>query len=235
MAFADETTDLARARHLLSGSRAGDRPRRRQHALPAAARRARVPARSRRGPGRRARARRGFSCSTIRTIRPARWRRSSCSRRPSRSAGGTAFCSSPTSPTASSPSTAPSRRARCRFPARRTSRSSSTRSRRRSTWRARASDSRSADATSSTRSTRCARTSGYGTPSAIQAGAAYALDHAAELAGAGRRIAIASARDVLVARIPVARLGGAVRRRATMFLWLPVPAGFTAQAVDAST
>ncbi len=68
---------------------------------------------------------------------------------------------------------------------------------------------------------------GYGTPSAIQAGAAYALDHYRELEGPtvaryGER------RDVLLAGFR--SLGWPTRKpHATMFAWLPVPAQFDAQ------
>jgi LL-diaminopimelate aminotransferase len=69
---------------------------------------------------------------------------------------------------------------------------------------------------------------GYGTPVPIQTGAAYALDHIEQLEGP------------VVARYEKRRnalLDGfrslgwkADAPRATMFVWLPVPAGFTAQA-----
>jgi LL-diaminopimelate aminotransferase len=68
---------------------------------------------------------------------------------------------------------------------------------------------------------------GYGTPVPIQAGAAYALDHAAELT---RPIAerYRGRRDVLAEGFR--SLGwNAQPCRATMFQWLPVPTGFTAQ------
>jgi LL-diaminopimelate aminotransferase len=68
---------------------------------------------------------------------------------------------------------------------------------------------------------------GYGTPSAIQAGAAYALDHVSELAAP------------VVARYEERRnvLFGGLRSlgwnshppRGSMFAWLPVPRGFGAQ------
>jgi LL-diaminopimelate aminotransferase len=69
---------------------------------------------------------------------------------------------------------------------------------------------------------------GYGTPAAIQEGAAYALDHFRELtapvAGRYRR-----RRDVVVEGFR--SLGWAAARppRGAMFVWLPVPAGFTSQ------
>ena len=68
---------------------------------------------------------------------------------------------------------------------------------------------------------------GYGTPVAIQAGGALALDRAAELtppvaARYGRR------RDLVVAGFR--SLGwDTAPARGTMFVWLPVPAGFTSQ------
>jgi LL-diaminopimelate aminotransferase len=68
---------------------------------------------------------------------------------------------------------------------------------------------------------------GYGTPAAIQEGAAFALDHAAELTPAvahryGER------RDLLVNGFR--SLGWELTPpRATMFLWLPVPAGYSSQ------
>jgi LL-diaminopimelate aminotransferase len=68
---------------------------------------------------------------------------------------------------------------------------------------------------------------GYGTPMPIQAGAAYALDHASELTGpvAARYRA---RRDVLADGFR--SLGWPAEPcRATMFQWLPVPASFTAQ------
>lgn len=68
---------------------------------------------------------------------------------------------------------------------------------------------------------------GYGTPAAIQEGAAFALEHASELTpDAARRYA--DRRDVLVAGFR--SLGWDIAPpRATMFLWLPVPSGFTSQ------
>ncbi len=69
---------------------------------------------------------------------------------------------------------------------------------------------------------------GYGTPGAIQAAAAFALDHMAEFA--------APIRDVYRARSQIVvdgfrSLGWSPGTpRATMFVWLPVPTGFTAQA-----
>jgi LL-diaminopimelate aminotransferase len=68
---------------------------------------------------------------------------------------------------------------------------------------------------------------GYGTPVPIQSGAAYALDHAEELVGpiAAR---YRSRRDVLAAGFR--SLGWSAEPcRATMFQWLPVPSGFSAQ------
>jgi len=68
---------------------------------------------------------------------------------------------------------------------------------------------------------------GYGTPSAIQAGAAFALDHSAELTPpvvARYR----ERRDVLIDGFR--SLGWKIEPpRGAMFLWLPVPAGFAAQ------
>jgi LL-diaminopimelate aminotransferase len=68
---------------------------------------------------------------------------------------------------------------------------------------------------------------GYGTPAAIQEGAAVALEHARELVPpivAGYR----ERRDVVVAGFR--SLGWEVEPpRATMFVWLPVPDGFTSQ------
>jgi len=68
---------------------------------------------------------------------------------------------------------------------------------------------------------------GYGTPVAIQTGAAYALDHFRELEaptvaryGARRHTLIEGFRSLGWTPEPA---------RATMFLWLPVPAAFTAQ------
>lgn len=68
---------------------------------------------------------------------------------------------------------------------------------------------------------------GYGTPAAIQAGAAYALDHVRELE---RPIVerYRLRRDALVEGFK--SLGWpASPSRGTMFLWLPIPAGFGAQ------
>jgi LL-diaminopimelate aminotransferase len=68
---------------------------------------------------------------------------------------------------------------------------------------------------------------GYGTPAALQEGAAFALDHAREMAGPvahryGER------RDALVEGFR--SLGWPVEApRATMFVWLRVPRGFTSQ------
>jgi LL-diaminopimelate aminotransferase len=68
---------------------------------------------------------------------------------------------------------------------------------------------------------------GYGTPAAIQEGAVVALEHARELVPpvvAGYR----DRRDVLVEGFR--SLGWEVEPpRATMFVWLPVPEGFTSQ------
>jgi LL-diaminopimelate aminotransferase len=68
---------------------------------------------------------------------------------------------------------------------------------------------------------------GYGTPAAIQEGAIVALEHAAELVPpvvAGYR----ERRDVLIEGFR--SLGWpAEAPRATMFVWLPVPEGFTSQ------
>ncbi len=68
---------------------------------------------------------------------------------------------------------------------------------------------------------------GYGTPVPIQAGAAYALDHVKELEaptvaryGERRETLIQGFRSLGWPAEPV---------RATMFLWLPIPAGFSAQ------
>jgi LL-diaminopimelate aminotransferase len=68
---------------------------------------------------------------------------------------------------------------------------------------------------------------GYGTPAPIQAGAAYALDHATELVGpvVSR---YRDRRDVLAEGFR--SLGWAAQPcRATMFQWLPVPAAYTSQ------
>jgi LL-diaminopimelate aminotransferase len=69
---------------------------------------------------------------------------------------------------------------------------------------------------------------GYGTPAAIQAGGAYALAHAHELTApvASR---YRERRDAVVAGFR--ELGWAANPpRAAMFVWLPVPAGFTSEA-----
>lgn len=68
---------------------------------------------------------------------------------------------------------------------------------------------------------------GYGTPAAIQAGAAYALDHVRELeAPVVERYR--TRRDALVAGFK--SLGWpAAASRGTMFVWLPIPAGYGAQ------
>ena len=68
---------------------------------------------------------------------------------------------------------------------------------------------------------------GYGTPAAIQAGAAYALDHVREL----EKPVVAryrERRDVLLAGFR--SLGWeSPAPRGTMFVWLPIPAGYGAQ------
>jgi LL-diaminopimelate aminotransferase len=68
---------------------------------------------------------------------------------------------------------------------------------------------------------------GYGTPSAIQEGAAFALDHAREFTSdVARRYA--ERRDLLVTGFQ--SLGWELTPpRATMFLWLRVPAGYSSQ------
>ena len=68
---------------------------------------------------------------------------------------------------------------------------------------------------------------GYGTPAAIQEGGAYALAHAAELTlNVARRYQ--ERRDVVIDEFR--SLGwDAELARATMFVWLPVPAGFDSQ------
>lgn len=64
---------------------------------------------------------------------------------------------------------------------------------------------------------------GYGTPTAIQQGAAYALDHHAELVPPKAR-AYEARRDAMVAAFAAA--GWTVPApAATMYLWLPVPEG----------
>ena len=68
---------------------------------------------------------------------------------------------------------------------------------------------------------------GYGTPMAIQAGAAYALDHAVELE-APTVARYQQRRDFLLDGFR--SLGWSPQpARATMFLWLPIPSGFGAQ------
>ena len=68
---------------------------------------------------------------------------------------------------------------------------------------------------------------GYGSPSAAQAGAEYAFDHVEEYAPAARA-RYQARRDVTVAGFR--SLGWEVPApRATMFVWLPVPAGFTSE------
>ncbi|MFI5228089.1 MAG: aminotransferase class I/II-fold pyridoxal phosphate-dependent enzyme, partial [Gemmatimonadales bacterium] len=68
---------------------------------------------------------------------------------------------------------------------------------------------------------------GYGTPAAIQAGAAYALDHYREL----ERPVVEryrERRDALLAGFR--SLGWTVEpSHGTMFVWLPIPHGFSAQ------
>ena len=68
---------------------------------------------------------------------------------------------------------------------------------------------------------------GYGTPAAIQEGAAFALDHARELAPPIARC-YQERRDALVEGFRA--LGWDVKvPSATMFVWLPVPSGFSSQ------
>ena len=68
---------------------------------------------------------------------------------------------------------------------------------------------------------------GYGTPSAIQEGAAFALDHARELIEPNRA-RYERRRDALVKGFR--SLGWrASPSKGSMFLWLPVPAGFKSQ------
>jgi LL-diaminopimelate aminotransferase len=68
---------------------------------------------------------------------------------------------------------------------------------------------------------------GYGTPAAIQEGAAYALDHAQELIEP-TRARYERRRNALVAGFE--SLGWAAKRsRGSMFFWLPVPRGFQSQ------
>jgi LL-diaminopimelate aminotransferase len=68
---------------------------------------------------------------------------------------------------------------------------------------------------------------GYGTPVAIQEGAAYAFDHSAELT-ADIAATYQSRRDVLVAGLR--SLGWTLDApRGTMFVWARVPAGYTSQ------
>jgi LL-diaminopimelate aminotransferase len=68
---------------------------------------------------------------------------------------------------------------------------------------------------------------GYGTPSAIQEGAAYALDHYEELE---RPVASRYRERAEALANGFRSLGWEVKTpRGTMFLWLPVPASFTAQ------
>ena len=68
---------------------------------------------------------------------------------------------------------------------------------------------------------------GYGTPAAIQEGAAYALAHASELTPPVAR-RYQERRDVVIDGFR--SLGWDIEPpRATMFVWLPVPAGFDSQ------
>jgi LL-diaminopimelate aminotransferase len=68
---------------------------------------------------------------------------------------------------------------------------------------------------------------GYGTPAAIQAGAAYALDHAEQLTPPIRDLYRAR-RDLMVDGFN--SLGWTVKPpQATMFMWLPVPGEFSSQ------
>jgi LL-diaminopimelate aminotransferase len=68
---------------------------------------------------------------------------------------------------------------------------------------------------------------GYGTPTPIQAGAAFALDHVREL----ERPVVARYQERRDALLEGFRSLGwqADKPRGTMFVWLPIPAGFTAQ------
>jgi len=68
---------------------------------------------------------------------------------------------------------------------------------------------------------------GYGTPAPIQAGAAYALDHAEEL----ERPVVARYRERRDCLLDGFKSLGwrADPARATMFVWLPIPTGFDAQ------
>lgn len=69
---------------------------------------------------------------------------------------------------------------------------------------------------------------GYGTPAAIQEGAAYALDHARQLVGP-IRARYERRRDTLTKGFR--SLGWNVPpSHATMFVWLPIPQGFKSQA-----
>ncbi len=68
---------------------------------------------------------------------------------------------------------------------------------------------------------------GYGSPTAIQAGGVYALDHAAELTS-GVAARYRERRDAVVNAFRA--LGWTVEApRGTMFVWLRVPDGFTSQ------
>jgi aspartate/methionine/tyrosine aminotransferase len=71
---------------------------------------------------------------------------------------------------------------------------------------------------------------GYGTPAAIQEGAAYALDHFREL-GAPVVARYRGRRDVVIDGFRSLGWPAAVAAppRGAMFVWLPVPAGFTSQ------
>jgi LL-diaminopimelate aminotransferase len=70
---------------------------------------------------------------------------------------------------------------------------------------------------------------GYGTPSAIQAGAAFALDHAEELIEPVRR-RYEERRDALLDGFRSLGWKNAPKPQGTMFMWLPVPGGFSSQA-----
>jgi LL-diaminopimelate aminotransferase len=69
---------------------------------------------------------------------------------------------------------------------------------------------------------------GYGTPSAIQAGAAFALDHAEELIEPVRR-RYEERRDILFDGFQSLGWTNAKKPQGTMFMWLPVPGGFSSQ------
>lgn len=70
---------------------------------------------------------------------------------------------------------------------------------------------------------------GYGTPSAIQEGAAYALDHSRELVEP-IRARYETRRDALLDGFRSLGWTGDPPPQATMFVWLPVPRGYTSQA-----